>query len=158
MVSVSDLEKFPIFAGLDRTFLEQVAKLGVRRNYPAGEAVLDEGAPAHFIYLVEKGKIALERKLTDAFHGVAVHTLQERQILGWSALVEPSVHTAGGRCVEDSEMIQISGKELMAVLDKATPASYQFMKRLATVVALRFIDSSNAMMREMADFAAYRSM
>ena len=158
MVSVNDLEKFPIFAGLDRTFLEEVAKLGVKRNYPAGEAVLDEASPAHFIYLLEKGKIALERKLTDAFHGVAVHTIHERQILGWSAVVEPTVHTAGARCVEDCEMIQISGKELLTVLDKATPASYQFMKRLATVVAIRFIESSNAMIREMADFAAYRSM
>ena len=159
MISRDVLEKFPIFSGLDPALLNEVAKLGTKRAYRAGEVCIDEGAPAHFLYLLEHGKVVLERNLPGGFHGVAdVHTLQDKQMFGWSAIVEPAVHTASVRCIEDSEVIQINGKDLQAVLDRGGAASYQFMKRLATVIALRLIDTSNAMMREMADFSAYRSM
>ena len=161
MISADDLEQFPIFSGLDRGLLSEAAKLCSKRSYRAGEVCVAEGAPAQYLHLLVSGKIVLERKLPAKWqlHAVgAVYTLQEHQMFGWSALVEPGVHTATARCLEDCAVILINGKELLAVLDKGGEASYQFMKRLATVIALRLIDTSNFMMREMADFAAYRSM
>ncbi len=161
MISVSDLERFPIFSGLDRGFLTDIAKTCLKRSYRAGEICVLEGAPARYLHLLMSGKINLERKLPDKWllHEVGVvHTLEERGLFGWSAIVEPGVHTASARCLEDCEIILIQGEKLSAVLDSGGKASYQFMRRLASVIALRLIDTSNFMLREMADFAAYRAM
>jgi CRP/FNR family transcriptional regulator, cyclic AMP receptor protein len=161
MISANDLEQFPIFSGLDKVLLTEIAKLCAKRSYRAGETCVVEGSPAICLHLLVKGKIILERKLPEKWlhHSVGVvYTLHKGQMFGWSALVEPGVHTATARCAEDCEVVLINGKELMAVLDRGGEASYHFMKRLATVIALRLVDTSNFMMREMADFAAYRSM
>lgn len=161
MISASDLGRFPIFSGLSEAFLKETARLCSRRTYRAGEICVLEGARAQYLFLLEKGRIVLDRKLPrdwQLHESGVVHTLKEREIFGWSAIVEPGVHTATARCAEDSEVIRIDGKELLIVLDHAGEAGYLFMKRLAAVIALRLVETSNFMMREMADFAAYRSM
>jgi CRP-like cAMP-binding protein len=166
MISANDLEQFPIFRGLNRNLLDKVAKLCSKRTYRAGEICVVEGAPAQYLFLLVNGEIALERHLPEKWlhyaagieHRGGVYTLKERQVFGWSSMVEPGVHTASARCTKDCEVIVINGKELMGILDEGGEASYQFMKRLAGVIALRLIDTSNYLMREMADFAAYRSM
>ena len=161
MVSVNDLEQFPIFSGMDRDLLAGVARLCSRRSFRAGETCVVEGEPARYLHLLVSGKIALERKLPEKWllHSVGtVHIIGEGEVFGWSSLVEPGVHTASARCEQDCGVILIKGKELEAILEEGGKASYQFMKRLATVIALRLIDTSNCMMREMADFAAYRSI
>ena len=164
MVSASDLEQFPIFSGLDQGLLSDIARLCSKRTYRVGEICVTEGGMAEYLFLLEKGSIALERKLPENWlpsgsegHN-AVYTVNEKEIFGWSSLIEPGKHTARGRCSQDCQVIAINGKQLLSVLDKSPQASYQFMKRLATVIALRLIDTSNSLIREMTDFAAYRAM
>ena len=158
------MEQFPIFKGLDRTLLPAIAKLCSKRTYPAGEICVAEGATAEFLFFLEKGEIKLERKLPAKWLQFAgegqrvVYTLKPKQLFGWSSLVDPGVHTATARCSQESVVVVISGKELLQVLDNHPEESYIFMKRLATIIALRLIDTSNALMSEMADFTAYRSM
>ena len=164
MFSAKDLEQFPIFQGLDRNLLTGIAKLCSKRTYPAGAICVAEGATAEFIFLLIEGEIKLERKLPEKWLQYSgerqrlIHTIKPKQLFGWSSIVEPGVHTATARCSQECEMIVINGKELLSVLDSNGEAGYHFMKRLATVIALRLIDTSNALMREMADFIAYRSM
>ncbi len=164
MFSAKDLEQFPIFKGLDRTLLTAIAKLCSKRTYPPGAICVAEGATAESLFLLEEGEIKLERKLPEKWLQYSgetqrlVHTIKPKQLFGWSSIVEPGVHTATARCSQECEIIVINGKELLSVLDSNSGASYHFMKRLATVIALRLIDTSNALMHEMADFIAYRSM
>jgi CRP-like cAMP-binding protein len=160
----NDLEQFPIFSGLDRSLLTEITKLCSKRTYRIGEICITEGEKAENMFLLVKGGINLERKLPENWlppgsggHNV-VYSVKEKELFGWSSIVEPGKHTATARCSQDSDVIVIDGKKLLGVLDGNGKASYQFMKRLATVIALRLIDTSNFLIREMADFAAYRSM
>jgi CRP-like cAMP-binding protein len=164
MISAVDLEQFPIFSGLNRNILTKIAGLCSKRTYRIGEVCVSEGAKADYLFLLVKGGIDLERKLPENWlmlasekHNV-VYSLKEKELFGWSSIVEPGVHTATARCSQDTEVIVIEGKKLLAVLDDDGKAAYQFMKRLTAVVALRLIYTSNFLIREMADFTAYRSM
>jgi len=164
MFSAKDLEQFPIFQGLDQSLLSNIAKICSKRTYPAGEVCVAEGAMAEFLFLLVEGEVRLERKLPQKWLEYSgegqrlVHTLKPKHIFGWSSIVEPGVHTATARCSQETEVVVINGKELLKILDNQREESYIFMKRLATVIALRLLDTSNALMHEMADFAAYRSM
>ena len=164
MISATDLEQFPIFFGLDQGLLTEIARLSSMRTYQDGEICMTEGSVAECLLLLVKGRIDLERRLPENWvppgseGNNVVYTLKEKEIFGWSSLIEPGRHTARGRCSQDCEVIAINGRQLLSVLDIHEEASYQFMKRLATVIALRLIDTSNSLIREMANFAAYRSM
>jgi CRP-like cAMP-binding protein len=164
MISVSDLEKFPIFSGLDRSLLTEIAKFCSKHTYRVGEVIAGEGSKAENLFLLVKGGIDIERKFPEnwvppasAGHNV-VYSLQEKELFGWSSIVEPGVHTGTARCSQDSEVIIINGKQMLGILDNDGKAAYQFMKRLTTIIALRLVYTSNSLMHEMANFAAYRSM
>jgi CRP/FNR family cyclic AMP-dependent transcriptional regulator len=164
MISVNDLEQFPIFSGMDRNLLTSIAKFCLKRTYRVGEIFATEGSKAENVFLLVKGGIDIERKLPENWippasegHNV-VYSLKDKELFGWSSIVEPGVHTGTARCSEDSEVIVINGKQLLDVLDNNGKAAYQFMKRLTTIIALRLVYTSNSLMREMAKFVAYRSM
>jgi CRP-like cAMP-binding protein len=164
MLPVSDLEQFPIFSGLDRSLLTEIAKSCSRRTYRIGEVIAGEGSKAENLFLLVKGSIDIERKFPDNWvppastgHNV-VYSLKEKEMFGWSSIVAPGVHTGTARCSQDSEVIVISGKQMLDILDNDGQAAYQFMKRLTMIIALRLVATSNSLMQEMANFAAYRSM
>jgi signal-transduction protein with cAMP-binding, CBS, and nucleotidyltransferase domain len=164
MISASDLEQFPIFSGLDGSLLTEIAKFCSKRTYRVGEVCASEASKAENVFLLAKGGINIERKFPEnwippasAGHNV-VYSLKENDLFGWSSIVEPGVHTGTARCSQDSEVIVINGRQLLNVLDNNREAAYPFMKRLATIIALRLIYTSNFLMQEMANFAAYRSM
>ncbi len=160
MVSVDILKQFPLFAGVDGRVLRQIAQACSTRTYQANELCFSEGEKAENFYLLLRGKISLERQLPLAWlHRVAtIHTLGEKEVFGWSALVETSVLTASARCLESSEVIYIKGKELLDILERNSRASYLVMKRLAAIVASRLTDTSKQLLREMAEFESYRTM
>jgi CRP-like cAMP-binding protein len=164
MLPVSDLEQFPIFSGLDRSLVTKIAKFCSKRTYRVGEICATEGSKAENLFLLVKGGIDIERKFPENWipqdgerHNI-VYSLKDKELFGWSSIVEPGVHTGTARCSRDSEVIVINGKQLLDILDNDGKAAYQFMKRLTTIIALRLIYTSNSLMREMANFMAYRSM
>ena len=51
MVSVDDLEQFPIFSGLDHTLLTNIAEICSTHTYQAEEVCVAEGAVAQNFYV-----------------------------------------------------------------------------------------------------------
>jgi CRP-like cAMP-binding protein len=164
MISANDLEQFPIFSGLEHSLLTKIAQFCAKRTYRVGEVCITEGAQAEYLFLLLKGGINLERKLPENWlppgtegHNV-VYSLQEKEIFGWASMIDTGGHLATARCSQDSELILIKGKQLLNELDNNCAAAYPFMKRLARIIALRLVATSDFLMREMANFKAYRSM
>lgn len=165
MIAPDVLERFPLFSGLDKGLIANIAKIGEKRALKGSEVCVAEGSKAVNLFLLLKGKMSLERRLPESWfiaHGgrqdAVVHVLQEREVLGWSSLIGAGTHTATARCLEDCDVVQVEGKRLMQILDENPEAAYPFMKKLAAIIASRLVDTSNRMLREMSDFALYRSM
>ena len=56
-LQLSEHWKIPIFEGLRRKELAAVERILYRREYKAGEIVLNQGDPAAGMYIIEKGKV-----------------------------------------------------------------------------------------------------
>lgn len=54
--SAETLQKVPLFAGLDKSELEQIARSMRERRYKAGETVTQEGAGGAGFFVVEQGE------------------------------------------------------------------------------------------------------
>ncbi|MBM3133486.1 MAG: cyclic nucleotide-binding domain-containing protein, partial [Chloroflexi bacterium] len=148
-----------------KTLLADIARVCEKRGFARSEVCVAEGSKAIYFYMLLKGKMALERKLPESWfvahggrHDATVHVLQEKDVIGWSSLVPPGVHTATARCLDDCEVVEVEGKKLIEILDANPEAAYPLMKKLAGVIAMRLVDTSNRLIREMSDFALYRSM
>ena len=55
--SIDALAGVPLFAGLDRTELEPLARMTIARGFPGGVIVVNEGAPADTLYFVLSGRL-----------------------------------------------------------------------------------------------------
>jgi len=157
MVPTDVLKQFAIFQGLSDKFVGKVATICSTTNYPASKVLFREGDKAEDICLLIKGKIAVECQLPLAWPNpvVNIHTVTAGQVLGWSAVVKPGLRTASAKCLEDSEVVWIKGKDLLEVLDKNREDGYLVMKRLADTVASSLAGTNDMLMREMAMLESY---
>ncbi|MFO8101580.1 MAG: cyclic nucleotide-binding domain-containing protein [Dehalococcoidia bacterium] len=164
MIDVEVLERFPIFSGLAQQLLEDIARLCSARSYDSQAIIFTEGDKAEKFYLLQSGKVSIERKLSQSWlraegiSDVVISNEQAGAAFAWSALVEPGILTASARCRERCEVIEIDGKGLLDILDKSPAVSYLFMKRLASIIALRLAETAERLFQQTAEVETYKSM
>lgn len=166
MVTVEVLERFPVFSGLDRQFLERVAEASSQRTCRAQHMCFAEGEKAGKFCLLREGKVSIERRLGQSWlraEGVdtaVVDTLSAGDVFGWSALVEPGVLTASARCLDDCEIVEIPGGDLMRILDgaKGSESAYLFMKRLVAIIASRLNQTADRLMQQTVEIETFKAM
>ncbi len=93
-VDAADLATFPPLAGLPRAALNEVAQVTSAEEHPADHAIFREGDPAGDLYVVRRGRVQLSQRF-EGRGAVAVLTLSDGELLGWSALLRrPRVASA----------------------------------------------------------------
>jgi len=111
MVPTGVIGKFPLFHGLTQEELEAVAMICREEVYEAGAILYEEGERIDRVYIVERGKVALEIKVQLGPWGPrrqrVVQLLTSGQVFGWSAIVAPHVMKLGATCVEPSGLVTV---------------------------------------------------
>ena len=135
--SLDELHQFRIFAELDLSDLDAVARIACVKEFDAGEQLIAEGAPAGELYLFLKGRAAV--KVCDADGcPVQVDELGPGEVLGWGAVMEPHIYTASAWTLEPSELIIIRGSDLRELCDTNEQLGYSVVKGVGEVMCARF--------------------
>jgi CRP-like cAMP-binding protein len=160
MIQVEILKQVPFLSGLDKSVLQQITQACKVCGYRANELCFVEGEKAENFYLLLSGRVCLERRLPLHWvhEVVPIHIVSETEVFGWSALAGPGPFTASARCTTDCDVIVIKGKDLLQILEGNSSAGHLVMKRLAAIVASRLAETSERLLREMADFECWRVM
>lgn len=139
MVSVEVLNKVDLFKGLNNEELEKIARICQEHTFEEGQLCVSEGSKAADLYILQKGKVAIELEIRYSGRRVkaAIATLGPGRIFGWSALVEPHILTASASCEEKAKVIAIKGADLLDLFQKDNHIGYVVMKNLAAVIGLR---------------------
>src|SRR5262249_48183341 len=82
------LSKVPLFAGLDRTSLEHVARLADEIDLPADRTLLQEGELPYEFFLIVEGQVRIERE------GQQLNVLGPGDFFGEIALLDGGRRTA----------------------------------------------------------------
>jgi CRP/FNR family transcriptional regulator len=138
-VKPQDLRRFDLFVGLDEKELAEIARFCNRRIFERNAIISTIGVAATDIYLLE-GKndaIQIELPIDDYPTRIITHTLSKGETFGWSALVPPQLRTALIRCVEETEVIIVSGTDLIKLFQKNNHIGYVVMKNLSAVISSR---------------------
>src|SRR3974377_1709541 len=110
------LRRSEIFGDLADADLLSIAAFCSEERYTEGEAVLSEGAPAAAVYVVERGKLALEKKIQIGRHttprNAAIDYVEPGKAAGFSGLVAPFVCSTSAVCLEPTRVIRIDGLAL----------------------------------------------
>lgn len=145
MAIVDSLTRTDLFRDWDARHLSKVAALCRGVSFSRGTMIFKEGDEASEFYLLTHGKVVLEMEVHPVPDrpGVptAVEVVTNDEVFGWSALVEPYVYTLSARCVANCTGLAIKGDVFRKTMDYNTALGYKVMKRLASIVGARLMNT-----------------
>lgn len=136
------LGRSEIFMGLCQDNLLAIAEFCQEETYDEGQALLVEGDPADRLFIIERGKVALEKNVQLGRHSTprnaTIDYLNASKIAGFSALVDPFVYSTSAICVEPTRVIVIDGVAIRAYLEEQPDVGYKVMGTMNALIARRY--------------------
>ncbi len=149
MISPETLRKYPEFAGLDPSSLNDIAQLSEERSFQAGEALFSESGNfigeaklydkadrASYLMMITNGEVNLTYEV-GLDEPVIIGTLVAGDLLAVSALIPPYFLTTSAEARTDGSAIYIQAEEMRALLDENHELGYHMYKGLAKAIMSR---------------------
>ena len=109
MVGLAALERAPLFAGLDREYLEDVLRVGRRVSFDTGQAIVERGDPGDAMYIMVDGAAEVDV-------GGRYHRLEQGDFFGEMAVLAGRPREATVKAVEPLEALRIPADDFQAFL------------------------------------------
>jgi CRP-like cAMP-binding protein len=132
------LEESAFAAVLPPDALQSLADGATWKRLAAGSVLFREGQQSDAFYVVHRGHVTLEMCLP-ARSCTRLLTLGPGEVVAWSALVGDGRMTATAAAVDDVELIEFSGGDLLKRCDADPQFGYLIMRRLASALAKRLL-------------------
>ena len=120
-ITADRLSRAEIFRTLSETDLIAIAEFCKEERGLENHAILEEGNPADTLFIVERGKLALEKKIQIGRHttprNATIGYVESGEIAGYSTLTEPHIYSTSAVCIENSRLIAIDGQKLREYLN-----------------------------------------
>lgn len=148
-VTVEDLRSFTLFDKLSDAELERIVPFSRKETQERGTFIFEEGGEAVALYLVVRGKVALEKMIQLSPRSrprpATLEILQAGDSLGWSTLVEPYTYTKSAVSLGQVELLRIDGEGLRQLLSEDHHIGYELMASVTKVVASRLKDATDTL-------------
>ena len=134
------LKESALFHGLSDDELDKLVPLCREGIYEAGAVIACEGEACRYVQTIKSGKVALETNLAigrSIAERATIDVLADGSNLCCSALIEPSILTDTGRCLERTKVIALDTAELRALFEENTQMGYKVERNLAGIVSSR---------------------
>ena len=104
--------------------------------------MLSEGEPAAAMFVVERGKLALEKKIQIGRHSTprnaTIDYVEPGKMAGFSALVPPFVYSTSAVCLEPTRVLRVDGPALRAYLAAHPGAGLKVFTAVAELISDRY--------------------
>jgi CRP-like cAMP-binding protein len=124
------LRNVPLFAGLESSDLQRLARILVPRQYEAGELIIREGDEAVGFFVLSSGKVRVVKDLGgDKEQTLA--TLTSGEFFGETALLDGYLRTASVEAVEKTECLALTRWDFMSELKGSSTMAVEIVRVLA---------------------------
>ena len=131
------LKKVDLFRDLSQDELAQIDAIAGRRTCAADSTLIEEGKKGDTLYIIEKGRVRIDLKLTSNSDCATVHRLREGQTLGELSLVDSRRRSATATCETECQIVAISSEKLKELFDRNRDLGFTVILNLARIVAER---------------------
>lgn len=155
MVSPELIRRYPFFAGLSHEHVTALAQLADEVAVGPEHVFFREDDEIDKFYLVVEGAVAVfmeipdrsreqpvSGQLTGELHTeeIIVSTVGSGEVFAWSALVPPTVASAGSKSVTRCRVVAFDTKKLFEKFDEDCLFAYLMTQKAATVMRERLRD------------------
>jgi len=139
-----------LFKGLSDDELEKLLPLCRVDVYHAGMVIACEGEACRYVQTIQSGKVALETNIAigrTSVETATIDVLSDGSNLCVSALIEPSILTDTGRCLETTTILALDSEGLKTLFEENPQLGYKVARNLAKVVSSRLQRTKETMGR-----------
>ncbi len=136
MVPKEDLKKVVLLGYLTDTMLDKVAPIVDLLTFDEGEFVFKQGVFPDRFYMLKRGKILLELRISDKVT-VTVGAIEQGFAFGWSAMLDEGAYTTNAVCAEPCEVFSLGREKLLSLLENDHTIGYRMSQRLLRVLKKR---------------------
>ena len=126
-----------------------IAAFTSEQTHDEGELLLIEGERADKLFVLERGKVSLEKKVQLGRHSTprnaTINYIGPYQMTGFSALVHPYIYTTSAICVEPTRTIILDGPALRAYLDNHPAVGLKVMDKLTALISDRYRQATSTL-------------
>jgi CRP-like cAMP-binding protein len=108
---IAMLERAPLFAGVDREVLAQIAELTEGEEVAAGTTLTHEGRHEGYFYILVAGTVEVSRG------GVVIDTARSRSFFGEIALLDEGSRTATVTTLTPSLLLKVNNRGFEEMLE-----------------------------------------
>jgi signal transduction histidine kinase len=143
------LGRSELFGDLSKVDLAAIAEFCREEIYHEGEIVLVEDDPADRLFIVERGRLALEKKIQVGRHSTSrsatIGYVDPGKAAGFSTLTPPHIYSTSAICVEPVRVIVADGAKLFDYLQAHPAAGLKVMNTLAALIGSRYRHATNTL-------------
>jgi len=136
LLSTEDLKQVVILSYLDDELLEKLLPAIDFLRFEERDAVFLEGDIADRLYMLRRGKILLEKRISDKIT-VSVGTIKSGFSFGWSAMLDGGPYTSDAICAESCDVFSIRRQKILPLMDSDPEMGYIISQRLLRVMKKR---------------------
>ncbi|MBI5849090.1 MAG: Crp/Fnr family transcriptional regulator [Nitrospirae bacterium] len=118
-----DLKKVSIFSTLSSEELKELSRYLLSETLAKKESIFSEGDSSEWLYIVKTGKVKIT-KLSNEGKEIILEIISPHEMFGGIAVVRGFPYPANAVAMEDSEVLKISRKNLLSLMDKLPNLMY----------------------------------
>ncbi|MGE5193843.1 MAG: cyclic nucleotide-binding domain-containing protein [Deltaproteobacteria bacterium] len=127
------LKNHPFCKDLEPHYVQLLVGCASNVVFHAGDIIFRMEDPSDQFFLIRTGKIGVDLFVPVRGH-IAVQTLSDGDILGWSWLIPPYRTTFQARAIDTSRALAIDGKCLRKKCESDHDLGYELFKRVAPIL------------------------
>ncbi|MFL7814055.1 MAG: ATP-binding protein [Anaerolineales bacterium] len=143
------LGKSQVFQGLPEADLLEIAKFCSEEVYQDGQTIFVEGEPATKMLIVERGKLAVEKRIQLGRHSTprnaTIAYVNPDEAAGFSSITSPHHHTGTVVAVEPTRVCSIDGAKLAKYLDDHPEVGLVVISAITRLVRGRYQSATNTL-------------
>ena len=127
------LHLHPFFQGLDEQYIHLLVGCASNVRFDAGQYVFREHDEANHFYLIRHGRVSLEIFVPER-GTIAIQTISEGDVLGWSWLIPPYKWRFDARAVDLTRAIALDGRCLRGKCEEDHDLGYELLNRFVHII------------------------
>jgi len=146
MVSREDLKSILVLRYLSDEMLDKITPIVDILHFDEREVIFREGDKGSRFYLLKRGKVVLEKRISDKL-SYAAGSVKPGYSFGWSAMLEEGRYTLDAIAAEPCEIYAIKGEKIKNLLKNDHSMGYIFTQGLLRVVKGRLDHRTEQLIR-----------
>ncbi|MGD2271229.1 MAG: Crp/Fnr family transcriptional regulator [Desulfobacterales bacterium] len=157
MISREDLKSILVLRYLTDEMLDRITPMVDILHFDEREVIFREGDKGIRFYLLKRGKVVLEKRISDKL-SFSAGSVKPGYSFGWSAMLEEGDYTLDAVAAEPCEVYSIKGEKIKKLLNEDHTMGYIMTQGLLRVLKRRLDHRTEQFIRVLTQHPDIRSL